>query len=136
MKATDGLLKPRVLEVISNAEKSIEEMTGLACKLFLRYEVDVDPAKKAALLKTVCKAFKVPVSDVLESLTRKRELVDAKHVYWYFCNQHYMLSIRKLSMDFHCDFTTVRSAVEKIEDLLDTTDPIVNTIQKIKSRLK
>lgn len=71
----------------------------------------------------------------LSMRTRKREIVDARHIYCYIAKRETSLSLSKIGEPINRDHTSVLHAIKKIRNLKNNNKQIRNLINEIESRI-
>lgn len=72
------------------------------------------------IIETVSKESGIPIIDILE-MSRKREIVTARHLAMYFIKEHTDYSLKKIGSFFsNRDHSTIIHANQSVEDLIDT----------------
>ena len=89
------------------------------------------------ILMLVCNRMKVSHNQ-LTARTRKRNIMDAKHILYYLCRQHTPHSIHKITSligtaDHH---TTFIHATDKIKSLLQNNQEIKTIVEVLQHKLE
>lgn len=80
----------------------------------------LSPNRKADIIRSViCESYEVSY-EVLSEKTRKRAVVDARHLYMYFMKNLTDASLKDIGEAFHQDHTTVIHGIKKVSDLIET----------------
>ncbi len=86
--------------------------------------------------KVVCDYFQIPV-DVLNSRTRKRQIVQARQLAMYFAKEHTSASLASIGL--HCgnkDHATVLHACKTVNNLIETDRQFKGFFEDIEKRIK
>jgi len=154
----DGIIVPdEVIEYIaSNITNNIRELEGalislLAQSTLNKKEITLELASEMIdklvkntkkeisidyIQKTVCEYFGLP-SDVLQTKTRKREIVQARQIAMYFSKGMTKSSLSTIgSIIGGKDHATVLHACKTVNNLMDTDKRFKSQIEDIERRLK
>jgi len=154
----DGITMPEdvIYYIANNVVNNIRELEGalvslLAQSTLNREEITFDIAKRVVdklvkkekkelsvdyISKTVCEYYEVDM-DILQSKTRKREIVQARQIAMYFSKglTNYSLSTIGAKIGKK-DHATVLHACKTINNLMDTDKELRNQIKEIETKLK
>ncbi len=86
--------------------------------------------------KVVCDYFSLPV-DIINSKTRKREIVQARQLAMYFSKKHTKSSLATIGL--HCgnkDHATVLHAVRTVNNLMETDKQFKTYVEELDKKLK
>jgi len=86
--------------------------------------------------KVVCEYFNLPL-DVINSKTRKREIVQARQLAMFFSKKHTKSSLATIGQ--HCgnkDHATVLHAVKTVNNLLDTDKKFKSYVDDLDKKIK
>lgn len=84
----------------------------------------------------ICEYFGLTV-EALRSKTRKREIVIARHIAMYFCEENGLGSLKSIGIFFGGrDHSTVIHALRSVEDDVFTDAKFKNTVEEIRKLLK
>lgn len=104
-------------------------ISNLTCKPKHEYHIDF-------IKQTVCEAFNIN-PDVLKTNSRKREIVQARHLTMYFCKSLTTATVKTIGMEVGGkDHSTVLHAIKTVENLLKTDQNFMNLYSDIKAKLK
>ncbi len=114
-------------------EITLEMAENMVDKLVVntKKELSIDQIQKI-----VCDYFNMGV-DVMQSKTRKREIVQVRQIAMFFSKQHTKLSLASIGAQIGGkDHATVLHACKAVNDLVDTDKKFKTLIQDIDKRLK
>jgi chromosomal replication initiator protein len=86
--------------------------------------------------KLVCDFFNIP-AEVINSKTRKREIVQARQLAMYFAKKHTKASLATIGL--HCgnkDHATVLHACRTVNNLIETDKQFRNYVEELDNKLK
>jgi chromosomal replication initiator protein len=155
---TDGINMPNdVIEYLAySITTNIREMEGALISLMAqsslnKKEITIDLARQMIdkfvkstskeisidyIQKVVCDYFSLPV-EVINSKTRKREIVQARQLAMYFSKKHTKNSLNTIGL--HCgnkDHATVLHAVKTVKNLMETDKKFKVYVEEIDQKLK
>jgi chromosomal replication initiator protein len=84
----------------------------------------------------VCEFFNIPV-DMINSKTRKREIVQARQLSMYFSKKHTKSSLASIGL--HCgnkDHATVLHACRTVNNLVETDKQFRQFVEELDKRIK
>ncbi len=126
---------PAVRAILDDAKKNIRAIVGSNIALHVKLIQKASPEENKAILKEIIeKDFDIPWHRIITK-NRKPELVDARHLYMFFSKHFLRQSLTKTGMDLDLDHTSVVHGLQKMQDMIDTNDPITERIKRIKERL-
>jgi hypothetical protein len=80
----------------------------------------------------VCKAFFVE-PEILHSKTRKREVVKARHTFYWLAKKYTLLSLARIGLHFKQDHANVLQSIEQVDNMIDSKDkaflPLIRTAE-------
>ncbi len=152
----DGIEIPEVvLEYIAeNVETNVRELEGtlnsiIAQSTFNRKEITLDLVKDTLsniiqyskkeisidyIQKTVCDYFKIPIEDI-QSRSRKRDVVQARHLAMYFAKMHTKASLKSIGDQIgNRDHATVLHACKTVTNLSETDKVFKGYIEEINKK--
>jgi hypothetical protein len=95
---------------------------------------DVD--KIIYISKAVCSYFNVPI-EMFNSVTRKREIVQARQITMYFCKKKTKASFATIGLHVgDKDHATVMHACKTVDNLIETDKKFASQIDEIKLKIK
>ncbi|MDK7675180.1 chromosomal replication initiator protein DnaA [Weeksella virosa] len=153
----DGIEIPEtVLDYIAeNVETNVRELEGtlnsiIAQSTFNRKEITLDLVKDTLsniiqyskkeisidyIQKTVCDYFKIPIEDI-QSRSRKRDVVQARHLAMYFAKIHTKASLKSIGDKIgNRDHATVLHACKTVTNLSETDKIFKRYIEEINKKL-
>ena len=142
--------------VASNITSNIRELEGALIRLLARASLqgeditlelaknvlkDLGLSKKQifgieTIQKVVCEYFSLPL-DVINSKTRKREIVQARQLAMFFSKKHTKSSLATIGQ--HCgnkDHATVLHAVKTVNNLVDTDKKFKSYVDDLDKKIK
>jgi len=154
----DGIEMPQdVIEYLAySITNSIRELEGALISIMAqsslnKKEINIDLAKQIIdkyvkstnreisieyIQKVVCEYFNLPL-DVINSKTRKREIVQARQLAMFFSKKHTKSSLATIGQ--HCgnkDHATVLHAVKTVNNLLDTDKKFKSYVDDLDKKIK
>lgn len=127
-------ISPAAREVIEMAEQKLNSMSKYTWRINA-IVVSEDRVMESRLKDIICNVFNVFWYQV-EGKSRKREFVDARHTYFYFCYKFLGFTAAATGENLKGrDHTTVLHAVTKIKDLIHSKDGITDNINQVKKQL-
>ncbi|MCD6092082.1 MAG: chromosomal replication initiator protein DnaA [Bacteroidales bacterium] len=154
----DGIEMPQdVIEYLAySITNSIRELEGALISIMAqsslnKKEINIDLAKQIIdkyvkstnreisieyIQKVVCEYFSLPL-DVINSKTRKREIVQARQLAMFFSKKHTKSSLATIGQ--HCgnkDHATVLHAVKTINNLVDTDKKFRTYVDDLDKKIK
>lgn len=130
----DIQLLPAINRIISICEHQLRELVGVPVKV--RIDVATKELNAVVLQGLVCDAFGVTWYQMI-SKSREAPIVTARHVYWWLSIQWLGRSLVSLAKEMDRDHTTVISARNKVQELLEVGDPLITTrIESIEQKLR
>lgn len=154
----DGIEMPQdVIEYLAySITNSIRELEGALISIMAqsslnRKEITIDLAKQIIdkyvkstnreisieyIQKVVCEYFSLPL-DVINSKTRKREIVQARQLAMFFSKRHTKSSLATIGQ--HCgnkDHATVLHAVKTVNNLVDTDKKFKTYVDDLEKKIK
>lgn len=154
----DGMTMPSevIHYIANNIATNIRELEGALISLIAqsslnKKEITVELARqiidkfvKSAykeisidhIQKLVCDFFNIP-SEVINSKTRKREIVQARQLAMYFAKKHTKASLATIGL--HCgnkDHATVLHACRTVNNLIETDKQFRNYVEELDNKLK
>lgn len=153
----DGIeISEEVLEYIAhNVTSNVRELEGALISLLAqsslnRKEIDLMLAKEMLknfvknvskeisieyIQKLVCEHMKINLDDI-KGKTRKREIVQARHVSMYFAKELTKSSLKTIGSHFGGrDHSTVIHAVQTVNDLIETDKDFKKSIEELKRKI-
>jgi chromosomal replication initiator protein len=154
----DGIEMPQdVIEYLAySITNSIRELEGALISIMAqsslnKKEINIDLAKQIIdkyvkstnreisieyIQKVVCEYFSLPL-DVINSKTRKREIVQARQLAMFFSKKHTKSSLATIGQ--HCgnkDHATVLHAVKTVNNLVDTDKKFKSYVDDLDKKIK
>jgi chromosomal replication initiator protein len=140
--------------IAQSVEKSIRELEGVLVSLVFEASINnaafnIELAKKALnrvvhkievmdidlIQKLVSDHFQVSI-DQMKHKTRKKEIVQARHIAMYFAKTFTNFSLKAIGQAFGGrDHTTVMHAIETVNDNLETDPKFKSAILDLQSKL-
>lgn len=87
------------------------------------------------IIETVCEHFKLKLKD-LESRSRVRELVFARHIIFYLIRKHTKMSLKSAGELFDRDHTTVIHSVDTLNNLMYTEPDVRAEVELIEESIR
>lgn len=88
------------------------------------------------IMNLVAYTVEIP-SDIIKSKTRKREVVEARYLFFYFCKNYTDLSLAAIGSYVESgDHATVRHAMMVVENLISTSPAFVGKLERCKIKVK
>lgn len=82
--------------------------------------------------KAVCQAFYLRPED-LHSNTRKREIVKARHTFYWLAKKYTLLSLSRIGLHFKQDHANVFQSIDQVDNMIDAKDkvflPLIRTAE-------
>ena len=135
--------KESIIKIINDAENKIQELTGNACKLFMKTNVDLLSYKEIGnkIIQICAIEWGVEPSQLILA-TRKRSLVEPRQISMYLIRKHTLLSLQEIGMLYltsklhqkDCygkDHTTIIHAIKSVENLLEYDKRFSDKFHKI-----
>ena len=153
---TEGIYIPEdVLEYLAyTVDTNVRELEGVLISLIAhaslnRAEIDLALAKN--IMKNIVKDIETEVGvdfiqktcsdyfgiklDDLKAKTRKKEIVNARHVAMYFCKEFTNHSLKSIGYHFGGrDHSTVIHAVQTVNDLMETDNSFKNAVNDLRKK--
>ncbi|MBE0663304.1 MAG: chromosomal replication initiator protein DnaA [Bacteroidales bacterium] len=154
----DGMTMPSevIHYIANNIATNIRELEGALISLIAqsslnKKEITVELARQIIdkfvkstskeisidyIQKLVCDFFNIP-SEVINSKTRKREIVQARQLAMYFAKKHTKASLATIGL--HCgnkDHATVLHACRTVNNLIETDKQFRNYVEELDNKLK
>ncbi len=154
----DGITMPSdvVHYIANNISTNVRELEGALISLIAqsslnKKEITIDLARQIidkfvkstsrevsmdAIQKIVCDFFNIPV-DMINSKTRKREIVQARQLAMYFAKKHTKASLASIGL--HCgnkDHATVLHACRTVNNLVETDKQFRVYVEELDNKLK
>lgn len=154
----DGIEMPQdVIEYLAySITNSVRELEGALISIMAqsslnKKEINIDLAKQIIdkyvkstnreisieyIQKVVCEYFSLPL-DVINSKTRKREIVQARQLAMFFSKKHTKSSLATIGQ--HCgnkDHATVLHAVKTVNNLVDTDKKFKSYVDDLDKKIK
>lgn len=127
---------PPVQDILQQAGTRISKLIGSPVMVTIKRVMYGSKEEKKIILKEIIeKEFDTPWHNIIKH-DRKRTLVDARHVYMYFAKKWLHQSLSKTGYDLgHRDHTSVVHGLQKMKDMIDIKDPIIERIERIQQKL-
>jgi chromosomal replication initiation ATPase DnaA len=129
---------PEIYKIIGECEQKLKKVTliDIHLKPYLNKGIISTPKEiaKEKLQTMICELFSVTWNGV-KSTCRNREIVDARHAYFFLATSVLKFSSSAIARDLGFDHSTIIHGRRKIQNLIDTNDPVALIIQQIKERL-
>jgi chromosomal replication initiator protein len=87
------------------------------------------------IIETVCEHFKLTFKD-LQSRSRVREFVYARHIIFYLIRKHTKMSLKSSGEMFGRDHTTVIHSVETLNNLMYTEYDVRSEVERLEEIVK
>lgn len=154
----DGITMPAdvVHYIANNISTNVRELEGALISLIAqsslnKKEITIDLARQIidkfvkstsrevsmdAIQKIVCDFFNIPV-EMINSKTRKREIVQARQLAMYFAKKHTKASLASIGL--HCgnkDHATVLHACRTVNNLVETDKQFRVYVEELDNKLK
>jgi len=125
---------PTVQKVITQASLDIYNMTGLNVRVVVQVMQDgADSEAYGNLIRLrnlVSSYFKMPF-EIIAMKSRKKSIVDARHVYIFIAHKVLGLSHTAIADEFGQDRTAIIHAVNKIDGFIKVNDPAADDAFKV-----
>lgn len=133
MKANMQLL-PAINKIVSNAEEMLKNILGYDVRVRLAYTNA--QSNDETIRNLICVEFDVNWDEVC-SKSRKYHLVEARHAYFFLAYRFLKKTLAKIGED--CggrDHTTIVHGIKKVENMIETNDPMAEQIRRIEEIIK
>lgn len=127
----------KVRRVLEQCKRKISKMTGKPVSIVMFGYEEGETLTFETISKAVCFALEVPLSQVLRKC-RKRELVIARHLIFFYARQYTKLSHNAIAENLgYNDHTAGIHAVKKMRGLIKAKDDIIiDAMKSINQLLK
>lgn len=108
--------------IMATAREQIKDILGMPVSI--TYKIKVNDISTEHVIQTVCKVCKITWSSMSDN-SKKTEIVVPRQICMWFLRHYAGLSTPKIVKEFgKDDATTARSAIERVQNMIETNDPL------------